>query len=69
MNKIITIGFFAVVEVGWGRKFIPWSEVKRVMPTAMQKALMEFIMGKKIEKAGVPYNTMKEFINNYYNIK
>lgn len=69
MSKIITINFFALVDNGWGKKFVPWIEVQRVMPPKMQKALLEFLMGKKREKLGVPYYEMKEFISNYYKIK
>lgn len=69
MSKFITIGFFAKIDNGWGKKFIPWEEVQRVMPAEMRKALLEFLMGKKKEKLGIPEYIMKEFISKYYNTK
>lgn len=65
-SKIITIGHFAYITDLF--KYIPWSEIQRVMPPKMRGDLLLYIWNKKLKKKsqGVLYSDVEKFLKEFY---
>lgn len=65
-SKVVTIGHFAYITDIF--KYIPWSEIQRVMPAKMRGDLLLYIWNHKIKKKaqGVLYDDVEQFLKEFY---